>query len=90
MTGALSNGWGPTRMAALMHHLSVTPTVYVDEPLTDRCALLTAALRSRGHPLHAKNHTGDRWIAATAVHHGIPLLSGDGIYADVPGLALLP
>lgn len=77
-------------MAALGHHLSVTGTVYVDQPLTDACARLTATLRSQGHALQAKQHTGDRWIAATAIHHGIPLLSGDGIYAGAPGLALLP
>lgn len=79
LAGAFSNGWGSARLATLMHQLSVTPTLYVDEPLTDACARLTATLRAQGHALQAKQHTGDRWIAATAVHHGLPLLSGDGI-----------
>lgn len=42
-----------------------------------------------GHALHAKDHTGDRWIAATAIRWGLPLLSGDGIYRRAPGLNLL-
>ena len=89
LAGALSRGWGSSRMVALSHQLSVTTTVDVDEPLSDECARLTADLHDRGHALAAKDHTGDRWIAATAVHHGLPLLSGDGIYAEVPGLTLL-
>jgi hypothetical protein len=39
--------------------------------------------------LHAKEHTGDRWIAATAIRWEIPLLAGDGIYRHAPGLRLL-
>jgi predicted nucleic acid-binding protein len=87
--GALYAAWGEARMATLRQQLSDTATIPVDAPLTDTYAELTARLKKSGHPLHDKPHTGDRWIAATAVHHGLPLLTGDGIYRDVPGLSLL-
>lgn len=32
---------------------------------------------------------GDAWVAATAIAHDLPLLAGDRIYRDVPGLSLL-
>jgi predicted nucleic acid-binding protein len=39
--------------------------------------------------LGASLHDGDRSIAATAVRLGVPLVSHDGIFADVPGLELI-
>jgi predicted nucleic acid-binding protein len=38
--------------------------------------------------LAQKVHDADRWIAATAVRLGLPLVSNDGIFVDVPGLKL--
>ena len=32
---------------------------------------------------------GDAWIAATGIAHGFPLLTGDSIFGDTPGLTLL-
>lgn len=37
----------------------------------------------------SEDHVADRWIAATALHMGLPLVAHDGIFRDVPGLALL-
>lgn len=48
-----------------------------------------AECRAVGHPLHAKAHMGDAWIAATAVAYGLPLLSGDLLFEGVPRLRLL-
>lgn len=90
LAGFLSGGWGERRLSDGIAQLDSTPTFAVDRDVADACAHLAATLRSQGHALQAKQHTGDRWIAATAIHHGIPLLSGDGIYEDVPGLTLLP
>lgn len=45
--------------------------------------------RTSGHGLAQKDHVADRWIAATALHMGLPLVAHDGIFRDVPGLALL-
>lgn len=39
-----------------------------------------------GHALHQRDHDADRWVAATALRLGIPLVSNDGIFKDVPGL----
>lgn len=43
-----------------------------------RCARLREDCRKLGHPLAAKVHDGDRWIAATALRLGVPLVSDDG------------
>ena len=55
--------------------------------MTDRVqatfVTLTADLRASGHALGAKVHTGDRWIAATALAHGLPFASMDGIFLGV-------
>jgi predicted nucleic acid-binding protein len=49
---------------------------------------LRVACAEIGHALSQKEHTGDRWIAATALRLGIPLVSNDGIFRNVPGLTL--
>lgn len=89
LAGALQGHWGAERLGKLTRQLDRTPTIPVDREVTDTYARLTAELHRSGHALHAKVHTGDRWIAATAVQHGLPLLSGDGIYRDVEGLDLM-
>jgi predicted nucleic acid-binding protein len=33
-------------------------------------------------------HTADRWIAATAIRLGVPLVSNDKIFREVPNLDL--
>jgi predicted nucleic acid-binding protein len=38
--------------------------------------------------LTQREHDADRWIAAIAVRLGIPLVSNDSIFRDVPGLEL--
>ncbi|MDK3255196.1 PIN domain-containing protein [Blastococcus capsensis] len=87
--GLLDAGMGPARARAAIDQLNRTATVPVDDALADTCAQVYANCKRIGHPLHAKDHTGDRWIAATAIHTGLPLLSNDGIFRDVPGLVLL-
>jgi len=41
-----------------------------------------------GHALSQRDHDADRWVAATALRLGIPLVSNDGIFKNVPRLAL--
>ena len=41
-----------------------------------------------GHALGQRDHDADRWIAATALRLGVPLVSNDQIFRDVPGLVL--
>lgn len=52
------------------------------------CAQLRATCQAHGHALAQREHNADRWIAATAVRLGIPLVSNDRIFRDVPGLTL--
>lgn len=63
--------------------------VPVDRALTEVWADLSVACRERGHGLQDKQHVADRWIAATAIHLGIPLMSNDGIFIDAPLVDLL-
>ena len=41
-----------------------------------------------GHALGRREHDGDRWIAATALRLGVPLVSDDRIFRGAPGLVL--
>lgn len=87
--GATKANWGEKRMAMLRALLAKTPTV----PLTERAIAAHAQIRAecsaQGHALAAKQHMGDAWVAAVAVANDLPLLAGDQIYRDVPGLRLL-
>jgi predicted nucleic acid-binding protein len=51
-------------------------------------AHLRADCESAGHALAQREHNADRWIAAIAIRLGVPLVSNDKIFRDVPGLAL--
>jgi predicted nucleic acid-binding protein len=50
-------------------------------------ARLRADCEAAGHALAPREHNADRWIPATALRLGVPLVSNDGIFRDVPGLA---
>ncbi len=41
-----------------------------------------------GHPLAQSPRDADRWIAATAIRLGLPLVSHDAVFRDAPGLNL--
>ena len=43
----------------------------------------------RGHGLGQKDHEADRWVAATAMWLGAPVVAHDAIFANVEGLNLL-
>jgi predicted nucleic acid-binding protein len=80
---------GEARRGPILHELNNTPTVPVNEDVIQRYAQLTADARERGDALWHKIHTGDRWIAATALVVDAPLLTGDGIFRSDPDLVLL-
>lgn len=81
--------WSEKRIAALQDHVNSAAVLQATEAVQDEFAILTGVLRTAGHALGAKVHTGDRWVAATALAHGLPVAAIDGIYDDVPGLGLV-
>jgi predicted nucleic acid-binding protein len=87
--GALINGWGDKRRLDLDVRIGRLRVAGVDERIVDTYAQLKAECRKQGHGLSDKIHDGDRWIAATAVRYGIPLVSHDGIFKDTPRLHLI-
>jgi predicted nucleic acid-binding protein len=52
-------------------------------------AALRLACRTIGHPLADRAHANDLWIAATAVHLDVPLLTADRVFESTPRLQLL-
>ena len=50
---------------------------------------LRVGCRQAAHGLAQRDHDADRWIAATAIRLGIPLVSNDGIFNGVRGLRLI-
>jgi hypothetical protein len=59
----------------------------------DSMVRISAELRNQcertGHGLGGRLHDGDRWVAATAIRLGLPLVSHDRIFVDTPGVDLL-
>lgn len=80
---------GGQRLRQTREQLDRTATLPVDGAVVEAFAQLTADCRRLGHALHDKQHTADRWVAATAIAHDLPLLSGDGIFSRAPGLRLV-
>lgn len=87
--GALAAGWGSKRAERLDRAIEVVDIVPIDAELVERVAQLRYECRTIAHPLHERIHTHDLWIAATAIHLIVPLLSADSIFEDVPGLDLV-
>jgi len=80
---------GERKATQIKHSLDELPCARVDWHVIDVFAELTAAGNKEGNALGAKIHTGDRWIAATAIAYDLKLLSGDGIFTGAPGLKML-
>lgn len=89
LAGAAIAKWGEPRTLALRVQLDRTATVPMASDVVEAYVRLTVDLRVSGHALQQKQHTGDRWVAATAIAIGAPLFSADGIYRGAPGLVLL-
>lgn len=57
----------------------------IDERVAEVWAALVADLRSRGKRMPLN----DSWIAATAITHGLALVTQDSDYDDLPGLEVV-
>lgn len=88
LAGLAINDVGPARRTKIVAQLDSTTTVPVTPDVVVAYADLSAHCRRAGHALGQKVHSGDRWIAATAKALGVPVLAGDGIYTNTPGLEL--
>jgi predicted nucleic acid-binding protein len=86
--GALRRGWGTARMLKLYAKLQRVEVVHTGPELIDVYTRLRADCEAVGHALAQREHNADRWIAATALRLGVPLVSNDGIFRAVPGLEL--
>ena len=86
--GAIRRGWGQARMLSMEAKIDRVEVVHSGPELVAVYAQLRADCEAAGHALAQKAHTADRWIAATAIRLGIPLVSNDRIFRGAPGLQL--
>lgn len=86
--GAIRRGWGRARLLRLEAKIQRAEVVHSGAELVAVYAQLRADCEAAGHALGQKEHTADRWIAATAIRLGVPLVSNDGIFRDAPGVRL--
>ena len=82
-------GWGPGRLTRLDHELARAETVWPGLNLTETRATVRTWCAKTGHGLGGKDHEADRWVAASAIWLGIPLVTHDAIFAKVKDLTLL-
>jgi tRNA(fMet)-specific endonuclease VapC len=86
--GATLRGWGNARLRRLEAAIASAEVVYPGEDLIRAYVELRVTCERVGHALHQREHDADRWIAATAIRLGIPLVSNDRVFDDTPGLIL--
>lgn len=83
---ALARHWGQERTARLEVHLRSFAIHPFDTGLCKVWASVSHGAQARGRPIAM----ADAWIAATAVLHGIPLVTHNRSHYDgVPGLQIL-
>ncbi len=72
------------RLATLLDTLELDE-IAVDGIVAEAWARLRQDLRDRA----LRMPVNDSWIAATAIAHGVPLVTQDDDYVDVPGLEVI-
>ena len=72
------------RLATLTHALTLDPIV-VDDRVAEAWARLRVTLRELG----LRMPVNDSWIAATAISMGVPVVTQDEDYVEIPGLAVI-
>jgi tRNA(fMet)-specific endonuclease VapC len=87
--GAKRVGWGSDRLKRLNLEINRAQTVWPGPTLVDTYATMRTWCARTGHGLAGKDHEADRWVAATAIWLGIPLVAHDAIFKNVSGLQLL-
>ena len=87
--GATAAGWGPSRLQRLDRELHRAEVVWPGPELVGAYVALRAWCVRNGHGLGQRDHEADRWIAATAIRLGVPLIAHDAIFVDIDGLTLI-
>jgi tRNA(fMet)-specific endonuclease VapC len=83
----LERGWGQKRKLELVQHLTRYTVLPVSRELCAKWAEVSFAAKRKGRPIQ----TADAWIAASAVHYQVPLITNNrDDYSAVDGLVLLP
>jgi predicted nucleic acid-binding protein len=72
------------RLDTLMAAMTLDP-LPVDAHVADEWARLRVLLRDAG----LRMPVNDSWIAATAMAHGVPIVTQDADYVDLPGLTVI-
>jgi predicted nucleic acid-binding protein len=88
--GAMYARWGEKRTAELTGRIRQMLVLPYDEQLALLWARLKVDACRQGHPLGQRDHANDLWIAASALYHQAPLLTGNMRHFDgLPGLSLI-
>src|SRR5437588_6401948 len=69
----LERGWGPIRRAELAQHLTRYVVLPANRELCTKWAEVSWEARRKGRPVQ----TADAWIAASAVHYQVPLITNN-------------
>jgi len=83
---SLERAWGERRKLDLARHLTRYAVLPVSRELCGRWAEVSFAAKRKGRPIQ----TADAWIAASALHYQVPLITNNrSDYSVVDGLLLL-
>ena len=83
---ALERAWGQGRKLELAQHLTRYTVLPVSLELCAKWAEVAFSCKRKGRPIQ----TADAWIAASALHYQVPLITNNrGDYSSVDGPALL-
>jgi predicted nucleic acid-binding protein len=84
--GAIAGGWHEPRQRQLEDAIGYTVILEGDDLTTQQWAKVKAGRQSLGRPIGSE----DCWIAATALRHGLTLLTHNAKdYADIPNLQIV-
>lgn len=82
----LERDWGQRRKLELAQHVTRYVVLPVSRELCGKWAEVSFAAKSKGRPIQ----TADAWIAASALHYQVPLITNNRAdYSAVDGLVLL-
>ena len=83
---AILRQWGDRRLVQLEQYLANYVVIPVDQPLCRAWAQIRADRQRMGRIISSQ----DAWIAATAIRHGLPLVTHNmKDFQDIPNLQLM-